>query len=285
MLRGPVCDDLGYMRGALAELKAEAKRRGFIYVEISPDWINSRAQDLAPFLTSAGWIAAGDSRCSLRVDLRPGIEQIQGNFRKIVRYECRRAERVGLEILAMRREELFSDFYEIYLEMAHRKNFLPDDEHHMRHVAHTLLADEMRGSVLLAYYQGMMLGGAIIVRCGSRCWYVWGATKKEGNVNAGHLLQAHAIAWAKQHGCTEYDLGGYQEGATSGPAFFKRGFSDTIVHFLPPHRCVLSPFWYAVARTAQFSHERIGRARVRGRQAKRSQAVHELTLELYKEMK
>lgn len=260
MLRGPVCDDLGYMRHALARLTVEAKVRGFIYIEISPDWIDSAARNLGSALTSDGWIPVGSSRCSLRVDLTPDIETIQSSFRKVARYECRRAERLGLEVTPMRRRELYSDFYEIYDSMARRKNFSPDKEYHLRHVVHALLADETYGSVLLSYYQSEMTGGVVIVRCGRRCWYVWGATRKDGKVNAGHLLQARAMCWAKEHGCTEYDLGGYQEGARSGPAFFKRGFSDTIVRFLPPYRQVLSPFWYTINNTAQTFRERARQA-------------------------
>ena len=54
MLRGPVCDDQGYMLGALAQLIIEAKTRGFIYVEISPDWIDPAAQDLGSLLVDDG---------------------------------------------------------------------------------------------------------------------------------------------------------------------------------------------------------------------------------------
>ncbi len=87
-----------------------------------------------------------------------------------------------------------------------------------------------------------------MVRAGSRSWYVWGATKKQAEVNVGHLLQWRAMNWAKQQGCTEYDLGGYRIAARDGPALFKRGFSDTVVRFLPTYRCVTNPAAYAAFR-------------------------------------
>jgi peptidoglycan pentaglycine glycine transferase (the first glycine) len=79
----------------------------------------------------------------------------------------------------------------------------------------------------------------VIVRSGIRCWYVFGATSKSDKFSAGHLLQWRAIQWAKEHGCLEYDFGGYSEGRSGGPAFFKKGFCDDLVHFLPPHRKII----------------------------------------------
>lgn len=57
-------------------------------------------------------------------------------------------------------------------------------------------------------------------------------------MTVGHILQWRAILWAKSHGCTEYDFGGYTPGATSGPAWFKEGFGGTLVHLVAPHRRV-----------------------------------------------
>jgi lipid II:glycine glycyltransferase (peptidoglycan interpeptide bridge formation enzyme) len=65
-------------------------------------------------------------------------------------------------------------------------------------------------------------------------------------VNVGHILQWHALQWAKSNGCSEYDFGGYTPGATSGPAWFKAGFGGTVVHFVAPHRRVIRTGAYRV---------------------------------------
>ena len=84
----------------------------------------------------------------------------------------------------------------------------------------------------------------MIARSGHRCWYVWGATDREKQLAVGHLLQWNALLWAKSHGCTEYDFGGYTPGATSGPAWFKEGFGGTVVHLVSAHRRVIEPKRY-----------------------------------------
>jgi len=64
----------------------------------------------------------------------------------------------------------------------------------------------------------------------------------------GHILQWHALLWAKSHGCTEYDFGGYTPGATSGPAWFKEGFGGTVVHLVTPYRRVIDSKRYNIIR-------------------------------------
>jgi lipid II:glycine glycyltransferase (peptidoglycan interpeptide bridge formation enzyme) len=61
-------------------------------------------------------------------------------------------------------------------------------------------------------------------------------------------LQWHAMQWAREQGCTEYDLGGYREGATDGPALFKKGFSEKVFRFLPTYRHALNSGRYSIYR-------------------------------------
>src|SRR5262249_26225526 len=98
--------------------------------------------------------------------------------------------------------------------------------------------DPARGALLLARKQSEAIGGAVIVRSGKRCWYVWGANERSDRFSAGHLLQWRALLWAKAHGCIEYDFGGYTPRANSGPAWFKEGFGGKAVHFVPTCRTV-----------------------------------------------
>ena len=111
------------------------------------------------------------------------------------------------------------------------------------------MTEPTRGALLLARDQASIAGGAVIVRSGKRCWYVWGASEKHDQFSAGHSLQWRAIQWAKTHGCTEYDFGGYTPGATSGPAWFKEGFGGEVVHFVPAQRRVIRRGHYVFVNT------------------------------------
>jgi lipid II:glycine glycyltransferase (peptidoglycan interpeptide bridge formation enzyme) len=93
-----------------------------------------------------------------------------------------------------------------------------------------------RGALLLASKDAAPLGGVLVVRAAKRSWGVFSANARDRSVTAGHLLQWSAIRWAKEHGCIDYDLGGYREGINTGPPSFKRGFCRAVVEFSPAYR-------------------------------------------------
>lgn len=235
LTRGPVCDDQVLMRRALRQLVALCRARGFLYLDINPDWTDADADGLAQWLQTQGWFAAGPARASLRIDLGPEPCNVFKSFRKTTRSEIRRAQDAGVEV-AVAGVDSTERFLQIYLDMARAKGFAPDPEQHIRRVLACLTENPSRGVLLTAASKAIILGGVVAVRAGSRCWYVWGATQKNSEINVGHLLQWHAITWARQQGCTDYDLGGYREGATDGPALFKKGFSQEVFRFLPTYR-------------------------------------------------
>jgi peptidoglycan pentaglycine glycine transferase (the first glycine) len=245
LTRGPVCDDPSLMRTALQQLKEICRARGLLYVDVSPDVTGADAQRLGEWFRSAGWLSVGLPSASLRVDLRPDLESIHGSFRKTTRHEIRKAERASMKITEALDEGCCEQFLALYFAMSREKGFMPDPEAHMRRILSWLHNNRQRGTLLTARDCGNMLGGVVAVRAGSRCWYVWGATRKQTGNNVGHLLQWRAMQWAKEQGCTEYDLGGYREGAMDGPALFKRGFSGRVVRFLPVFRYVANPIAYS----------------------------------------
>jgi lipid II:glycine glycyltransferase (peptidoglycan interpeptide bridge formation enzyme) len=188
----------------------------------------------------------GPPRASLRLDLRPELESIFAGFRKTTRAEIRRAENAGVEVVAAGDAASKEHFVRMYLQMAQDKAFAPDSRDHMRRVLAWLVDSPGGGVLLTAIWKREILGGVVAVRAGSRCWYVWGATSKGSAVNVGHLIQWHAIQWARGQGCSEYDLGGYRPGANDGPALFKKGFSQNLVRFLPTYRYPLNSAKYSV---------------------------------------
>ena len=239
--RGPVCDDLDLTEIGLRRLVEVGSRKGFAFIDIAPEWTSDFAESAGDMLGRRGWQPLSERRSSLRLDLSPDLDHLLGSFRKVARYEIRRSQRQGLEVRMACDERDCDHWLRLYLEMAHKKRFVADDSGHMRHVLGWLRSEPDRGGLLLAHKKdGTLLGGIVIVRSGARCWYVWGATSKEHKFSAGHLLHWWAIKWAKERGCQEYDFGGYREGTDSGTAFFKRGFCDNVVHFLPSHRQIIS---------------------------------------------
>lgn len=238
--RGPACDDADVMVYGLGKLLEKSRELGLAYVDIDPDWAERPEWSVGNTLCQNGWRLLGENRSSLRLDLTAGNDELLLSFRKATRYEIRRSEQQGIAIRFAQDERDIQEFRRIYSEMARKKHFLPDEESHMTHALRWIVDEKDRGSLLLAFKDATLLGGTLVVRAGTRAWYVLGATTKDERLSAGHLLQWHAIQWAKSHGCVDYDFGGYREGVNTGPALFKRGFSQSVVQFLPPYRYPLN---------------------------------------------
>jgi hypothetical protein len=237
--RGPVCDDLGLMEMGLQHLIAEGRRRKVAYIDIAPEWTGEFAKLALPMLALNGWQFLDDERSSLRLPLTPTAEELLASLRKTTRYEIRRSEAEGVEVTIAKEEAEFSEFYRLYEKMVREKQFPAESAGFLFRVFRWLTDDPRFGGFFLARKDGTLKGGILVVRCGTRCWYILGATAKDSKFTVGHLLQWRAIQWAKEHGCLEYDFGGYREGMSGGPAHFKRGFCDRVVHFVAPHRYVV----------------------------------------------
>jgi hypothetical protein len=238
--RAPVCDDLDLAEIGLRYLVEAGSQKGFAFIDIAPEWTDQYADSASGMLARNGWQPRSERRSSLRLDLRPSLDRLLGNFRKATRYEIRRSERQEVEVTIACNENDCDYWLGLYLDMAKKKQFAAEDCGHIRRVLRWLGSEARRGGLLLAHKDGRLLGGTVIVRSGVRCWYVWGATAKDDRFSAGHLLQWRAIQWAKEQGCLEYDFGGYTEGRSGGPAFFKKGFCENVVRFVLPQRYTIS---------------------------------------------
>lgn len=246
--RGPVCDDDRLWEAAAEELAERLREERFAYVDVLPEWIQQCDGDDPQFENHATWHCIGQPRASLRLDLRASEDEIFANFRKTSRYEVRRAERSGATVSIASSDRDIDEFLDLYQRMAARKGFNPNPIDNMRRVIRWLIGSESRGALLIGRIGSMIHGGAVIARSGRRCWYILGASDREEHMSVGHILQWRALLWAKSHGCTEYDFGGYTPGATSGPAWFKEGFGGTPVQLVSSHRRVIEPKRYNIIR-------------------------------------
>jgi lipid II:glycine glycyltransferase (peptidoglycan interpeptide bridge formation enzyme) len=239
--RGPVCDDPELMELGLRRFIAEGRTHGFAYVDIAPEWTGEFAELTSSILSHHSWQPQGEKRSSLRLALSPSLDEILASLRSTTRYKIRRSESGGVEVSIADDEATFFEFFRLYEKMANEKQFSAEGSEFLLRAFRGLVNDPRRGAFFLAREDGKLRGGILIIRCGVHCWYILGATTKDSKFSAGHLLQWRAIEWAKRQGCLEYDFGGFREGMATGPAYFKSGFSDRVVHFPPAYRYVLNP--------------------------------------------
>jgi GNAT superfamily N-acetyltransferase len=258
--RGPACDEPEVILLGLRRLVMEGRKRGFAFLDITPDWLEGNERTIAATLSAEGWLAQPEGRSSLRLALLPEEDELLASFRKTTRYEIRRSEREGVVVRFAKDDDDIREFQRIYFAMAQERSFPPDEAGHLWQVLRWLVKLKDRGGLLLAFIGSDLVGGILIVKAATRCWYILGATTKHDRVSAGHLLQWHAIRWAKERGCTEYDFGGYRERARPGPFLFKRGFCQNIVHFSSGYMYPLDRRLCSVVDLVAKTRSRISRA-------------------------
>jgi lipid II:glycine glycyltransferase (peptidoglycan interpeptide bridge formation enzyme) len=244
--RGPVCDDRRLWAESVDQLAEHLRHEQLTFFDVSPDWIEDGADEPVNVFSNPEWKMIGDEAASLRLDLTRSTDEIFADFSKSTRYEVRRAERAGATVTIAASGAELDEFQRLYRQLAARKGFQPDVAERQRRQISWLMSAPSRGVLLLARIEKTVLGGVVVARAARRCWYIWGASDKRPQLNVGHVLQWHALQWAKSQCCTEYDFGGYTPGATSGPAWFKAGFGGKAVRLIAPRRRVLRPGTYRV---------------------------------------
>jgi Acetyltransferase (GNAT) domain len=233
--RGPACEDADLTLYGLRKLLEKSKALGFAYVKIAPDWLERPEWTVGSTLCRDGWQSLPDSRISLRLDLGAGNDELLRSFRHDTKLNIRRSERQGIVIRLAKDEGDIQEFYRIYFEMATKRNIRVEEPRHLLHALRWVVNHKDRGALVLASKDATPLGGVLVVRAAKRSWGVYSANARDTGLAAGHVLQWSAIQWAKEHGCTDYDLGGYREGTITGPASFKRGFCRDAVQFSPEY--------------------------------------------------
>jgi lipid II:glycine glycyltransferase (peptidoglycan interpeptide bridge formation enzyme) len=246
--RGPIVDPAAAAAPVLcAALHREARRRRAIFLKIEPNLpedeapsrltsrnggdlpsrLTSRnggrdgksgrdgASDEAAFLTGLGFRPSAERvqpRTTIVVDLTTDLETIAARQKPKWRYNIGLAARRGVTVRQGSAADL-AIFYELLRQTGQRDRFaihsLAYYQEFFRH-----LGDQAR--LFLAEYQGKILAGIVITVFGRQAIYMYGASSGEQrNLMPNHLLQWEAMKWAREQGCTTYDLWGIPDEVTS----------------------------------------------------------------------
>jgi lipid II:glycine glycyltransferase (peptidoglycan interpeptide bridge formation enzyme) len=266
--KGPILDynDAALRRVALAQLENLARREKAIFVKIDPDVVQSwglEEERRSPIgrkfveeLQGRGWRYSDDQvqfRNTVELDLEQPAEELLEAMKSKTRYNIRLAGRKDVVI----RQGTAADFPTIagmYVETADRDDFTVRPVDYYLDAWQTFYQAGL-AQPFLAEYEGTPLAAVIIVRCGRRAIYMYGAsTELERQRMPNYLLQWEAISWAQAQGCTVYDFWGapddfVEEDPLWGVWRFKSGFNGQVVRHIGAWDYAARPFWYWVYAT------------------------------------
>jgi len=280
--RGPVLDtrDTDLVNAFAAYLKQTARERGAILLKIDPpvpaedteSEANLRRAGFTPI--AAEGFGGTQPRAVMQLDLDKSLDELLASFKPKWRYNIRLAEKKGVTVdMDCPRSEL-PVFYELLKETCKRDGFLVRGLRYFEDMWDCLVpAGFMR--LVLTYYEGKAIAGAIAYLFGDKAMYTYGASSNEHrNVMPNHLMQWTMIRWAKESGCKWYDFRGVspkkeadESDHLQGLNRFKEGFSPRFVEYIGEYDMVLSPGLYWLWNVARPRLQNLLKARRRAETA------------------
>lgn len=257
----------------LTALERTARRRRAVFLRLEPNLLAShpQADSYHMWLLRKAFrpVQSLQPRSTIHLDLTPPLDRIFAGLSKGHRADIRRAERQGVTVTVGTAAEI-APFYRIMQATGQRAAFGIHNEEYYRRAWQ--LFQPHRSRLLLAMQDGQPVAGHMVFHDGRSGYYFYsGATEAGLKAGANHLLQWHALQWAREAGCHCYDLWGIPDAlgqaataaeeaqhaaltaaAQNDPLIgvyrFKKGFGGQIVRYLTAYDRVFLPPLYALWR-------------------------------------
>jgi lipid II:glycine glycyltransferase (peptidoglycan interpeptide bridge formation enzyme) len=262
---------------------ARSRRAAFLRYEPDILMTDERAADLDAFLKSNGFRTAERTlgqRSSVRLDLSPTEDELFAAFSKGHRADVKRGERSGVAVRVGTSEADVNRLHEMLIATTERKTF----EYHTAAYYRTmwrLFGDAAR--LYLAEVDRDVVAASLVIAWGDTGLYLFAGSTRAGlDSRAGHVLQWHAIRWAKERGAKTWDLWGIADArgrlemlrasgaAADSPEMvrleaeakrdpkdgldrFKKGWGGYVVRNVPAYDRVFIPpaYWYWTRRRGE----------------------------------
>jgi lipid II:glycine glycyltransferase (peptidoglycan interpeptide bridge formation enzyme) len=286
--RGPLlAGDTAADELLLGALARAARRRRTVFLRLEPNLLedDDGADALHTTLLLRGWRTAAplQPRSTIHLDLRPPSEALLAACSKGHRADIRRSARQGIVVRAGMNAADLTAFYRMMEATSDRRaGFGIHSEAYYR-AAWEIFSGfaaqdegfsgpQAAARLLLAEQNGAVVAGFLVFAAAGQGLYLYsGSTEAGMRAGANHLLQWHAINWARERGCALYDMWGVpdtlgraatlpdgharaalEQAAQADPLHgvyrFKKGFGGRVVRYLPAYDQVYLPPLYALWR-------------------------------------
>jgi len=253
--KGPILDHLNepLLDQILTELARIARRRRALFIKIDPD-VELATPQIDRVLTALrrrGWQRSNEEiqfKNTLLIDLTASEDELLMNMKSKWRYNVRLAQRKGVTVRQGTTDDL-GLLYKMYEETAERAGFVIRPEPYYRDAWGSFMERNL-ALPFIAEFEGRPIAMVIIYSFGRRAIYMYGASLDlHRDKMPNNLLQWEAINWAKDHGCTIYDMwGAPDELDESDPMWgvyrFKKGFGGRFVETIGAWDYPVSPTGY-----------------------------------------
>jgi lipid II:glycine glycyltransferase (peptidoglycan interpeptide bridge formation enzyme) len=235
------------------EIDRLCRSRNAVFLKVEPDrWEDGSDELPAGFTASAHTIQPPRT---ILVDIDGSEEQILNRMKQKTRYNIRLALRKGIVITPSSNFDVFAD---LMAETGERDAF---GVHSLDYYQKVFDQFQPHGAceMLFAEFEHEPLAAIMVFARGNRAWYFYGASSNRyRNFMPTYLLQWEGIRWAREQGCTEYDLWGIPDASEAeleesfterrdglwGVYRFKRGFGGEVRRAAGPWDRIYRPVIY-----------------------------------------
>ncbi len=267
--RGPVAWPLPADRNPLwsqwlEEVDRLCRERKAIFLKIEPDLWSNVSDETRP-LSDEEDLPAGFQKShqdiqpprTLIVDLSGDETAVLARMKQKTRYNVRLALKKGVVV---KPSQDVSAFYRLMRLTGQRDLFGVHSQAYYQ-MAFDLFHPSDACQIFVAEFEEEPLAAVMAFSHGERAWYFYGASSNEHRERMpAYLLQWETIRWARNQGCTDYDLWGVPDHDLQeledhfttrstglwGVYRFKRGFGGELKRTQGPWDRVYKPFWYSL---------------------------------------
>jgi lipid II:glycine glycyltransferase (peptidoglycan interpeptide bridge formation enzyme) len=204
---------------------ARKARAAFVRFELDVLDEDPRAQQLHEQLRLAGFGTAERSiqpRSSIRVDLAPPLDKIRAAFSTGRKGRIRTAERDGVTVRVGDKDNDVELLHRTLTATAQRKGDFGIHTAGYYRALVNAFGDDAR--IFLGEHGGDVVSAQLVLAFGRNGIYLVGSSNAEGlRLHAAHLVQWHAIQWAKERGVTTWDMWGIADARGRLELIEKRG--------------------------------------------------------------
>lgn len=217
--RGPVFDaqEIDPLRVLFERVDHLCRARRALYLIVEPD----RSLPFTGSFKAAGFVRGPEHIQPSRTVKVPLLddERLLGQMHQKTRYSVRLADRRGVQIeRGPADQENLRSFYDLLTDTSRRNEF---GIHEESYYSDFLCAFGDDAVLMFALVDDARAAGLIAAKFGKEAIYMYGGSSTEHRAHgAAFRLQFEAMRWAREEGCTRYDLWGIPTGdpASTGEA-------------------------------------------------------------------
>lgn len=245
-------------------LHAFVRKRRAIALRIDPEILDTdeSTKDVLRrtgyrWLSEEQWSVWNRPRAIMMVDISIGEDGILKSMHKEHRYCIRRAIRDGLAVEMKDDLSGVHEFYSLLVKTGQRQQIIVRGINRFIEL-HRNLVSSGKGTIAIARQDGRAIAAIMCTRFGNTCYYLNGGFDWEyRDRRPNQILHWRVIQWARQMGCTEYNLAGAgtryppSEQRQSGVYEFKKGFGAELRYYAGYFDLVGYPALYSLFRVAE----------------------------------